>query len=138
MFACRWYEWVILAQRTAIIACTLFITDASQQAMAISLILTWAIKMHVQYVPFVSHGHRHNEDVKGFRKRWHYQATRGDKLQLQCLVCDLGVALMGLVCINTRYKYALRVCPLVLCSCDLTRCCITGGISSLRKSTRSS
>jgi hypothetical protein len=102
-----WYESAILFQRTAIIACTLFVENPASQALSISFVLIWALQMHVRHVPFYSHGHRHSENMKGIKRKWFHQATRGDKLQLLCLGSELAVSLLGLLCIFTRYRWYL-------------------------------
>eukprot|EP01046_Picozoa_sp_COSAG06_P041353 COSAG06_NODE_5122_length_3704_cov_6.355895_3_plen_364_part_00 len=101
----RWYEFVFFATRALIIGSSILFKTALRKATMICLILCWAIYMHVRYVPFYSHGHRHiatNDRELSIRARWKLQATHGDQLQLLCLVCELVAGLLGIACIFLR------------------------------------
>jgi hypothetical protein len=104
----RWYEFVFFGTRALIIGSSILLKTALQKATMICLILCWAIHMHVRYVPFYSHGHRHiaaNDRLLSTRERWKLQATHGDQLQLLCLVCELVAGLMGIACIFFREEW---------------------------------
>ena len=103
---CWWYEFVIFAQRTCVIAASLFLSDETAQATIIGAALSIAVYMHLRYVPYYSRGSRHvhkNSGTLSIAERWRLQATGADRLMLLCLVCELSMSVIGVICIQCVY-----------------------------------